>query len=36
MTAAIKMVATQKSVHQAEKEALDYMKKRFAAGANAA
>jgi len=35
MTAAIKMVATQKSVHQAEKEALDYMKKRFAAGANA-
>jgi hypothetical protein len=36
MSAAEKMVATQKSVHQAEKEALDYMKKRFAAGANAA
>lgn len=36
MSAAEKMVATQKSVHQAEKEALDYMKKRFADGANAA
>lgn len=36
MSAAEKMVATQKSVHQAEKEALDYMKKRFAGGANAA
>ena len=30
MTAAEKMVATQKLVHQAEQEALDYMKKRFA------
>jgi hypothetical protein len=29
MTAAQKMVATQKAVHQAEQEALDYMKKRF-------
>lgn len=36
MTAAEKMVATQKTVHQAEKEALDYMKKRFTAGENAA
>ena len=36
MTAAEKMVATQKSVHQAEQEALDYMKKRFTGGANAA
>ncbi len=36
MTAAEKMVATQKSVHQAEQEALDYMKKRFTFGANAA
>ena len=30
MTAAEKMVATQKLVHQAEQEALDYMKKRLA------
>lgn len=29
MSAAEKMVATQKTVHQAEQEALDYMKKRF-------
>lgn len=29
MTAAEKMVATQKTVHQAEQEALDYMRKRF-------
>ncbi|TNF58893.1 MAG: WYL domain-containing protein [Burkholderiales bacterium] len=29
MTAAEKMVATQKAVHQAEQEALDYMRKRF-------
>jgi tellurite resistance protein len=36
MTAAEKMVATQKTVHQAEQEALDYLKKRFVAGANAA
>jgi tellurite resistance protein len=36
MTAAEKIVATQKTVHQAEQEALDYMKKRFAIGANAA
>ncbi|MEJ6007549.1 WYL domain-containing protein [Paucibacter sp. AS339] len=36
MTAAEKMVATQKTVHQAEQEALDYMKKRFSIGANAA
>ncbi|MBP6528539.1 MAG: hypothetical protein KA260_00360 [Burkholderiales bacterium] len=36
MTAAEKMVATQKAVHQAEQEALDYMKKRFANGASAA
>ena len=36
MTAAEKMVATQKSVHQAEQEALDYMRRRFASGANAA
>ena len=36
MTAAEKMVATQKTVHQAEQEALDYMKKRFATSANAA
>jgi len=35
MTAAEKMVATQKAVHQAEQEALDYMKKRFANGASA-
>ena len=36
MTAAEKMVATQKAVHQAEQEALDYMKKRFASAASAA
>jgi len=36
MTAAERMVATQKSVHLAEQEALDYMKKRFTTGANAA
>lgn len=30
MSAAVKMVATQKIVHQAEQEALEYMKKRFA------
>ena len=30
MTAAEKMVATQETVYQAEQEALDYMKKRFA------
>jgi tellurite resistance protein len=36
MAAAEKMVATQKTVHQAEQEALDYMKKRFTTGANAA
>jgi tellurite resistance protein len=36
MTAAEKIVATQKTVHQAEQEALDYMKKRFSNGANAA
>jgi tellurite resistance protein len=35
MTAAEKIVATQKTVHQAEQEALDYMRKRFAIGANA-
>ena len=35
MTAAEKMVATQKTVHQTEQEALEYMKKRFATGANA-
>ena len=35
MTAAEKMVATQKTVHQTEQEALDYMKKRFDTGANA-
>jgi hypothetical protein len=35
MTAAEKMVATQKTVHQAEQEALDYMKKRFANGTRA-
>jgi hypothetical protein len=36
MTAAERMVATQKTVHQVEQEALDYMKRRFATGANAA
>ena len=36
VNAAEKMVATQKTVHRAEQEALDYMKKRFATGANAA
>ncbi len=36
MSAAEKMVATQKTVHNAEQEALDYMKKRFASGASAA
>ena len=36
MTAAERMVATQKIVQQAEQDALDYMKKRFATGANAA
>lgn len=36
MIAAEKMVATQKIVHQAEKEALDYMKKRFATNVNVA
>lgn len=36
MTAAEKMVATQKTVHQAEQEALDYMKKRFANEVSAA
>lgn len=36
LTAAEKMVATQKTVHQAEQEALDYMKMRFANGASAA
>lgn len=35
MTAAEKLIATQKTVHQAEQEALDYMKKRFATGTNA-
>lgn len=35
MTAAEKVVATQKTVHQAEQEALDYMKKRFTTGTNA-
>jgi WYL domain len=34
MTAAERIVATQKAVHQAEQDALDYMKKRFTAGAN--
>ena len=34
MTAAERMVATQKVVQQAEQDALDYMKKRFATGAN--
>jgi hypothetical protein len=34
MSAAKKMVATQKTVHQAEQEALDYMKKRFTTGSN--
>ena len=36
MTAAVEMIATQKAVHHAEQEALDYMKKRFARGASAA
>lgn len=36
MTAAEKLVATQKTVHQSEQEALDYMKKRFSNGANSA
>jgi len=36
MTAAEKMVATQKAVHQTEQEALDYMKKRFADVSSAA
>lgn len=36
LTAAEKMVTTQKTVYQAEQEALDYMKKRFANRANAA
>ena len=36
MTAAEKMVATQKSIHQAEQDALDYMKSRFNSGTNAA
>lgn len=36
MTAAGKIVATQKAVHQAEQDALDYMKKRFTTGADAA
>ena len=34
MAAAERMVATQKAVHQAEQEALDYMKKRFTTGTN--
>ena len=34
MSAAERMVATQKTVHQAEQEALDYMKKRFTTGSN--
>jgi hypothetical protein len=34
MTAAERIVATQKAVHQAEQDALDYMKKRFTTGAN--
>lgn len=29
MAAAEKMVATQKTVHQTEQEALDYMRKKF-------